>query len=274
MRQRLEEYGGVGEQLVFAHANGYPPGSYRKFFAPMLDHYEVTGYKHRPLWSNRVPRRRFNWDYFADDLVNTLSALYTEPVWLMGHSMGAVISMTVATKAPQLVRGLVLIDPVFLPTRQALKTRMTSRKKLLEMPMVRKTLSRPNCFSNHQEAFNFHRAKRPFSAISDEVLWDYIHAGTKMTDAGHLELSFSPQWEAGVYASAPWVWPRVARLRLPTLGLRGETSQTLTAESFRRWAKLQPTAELHTCPGGHLLPLEHPESTARFVLDFLGRHSD
>jgi pimeloyl-ACP methyl ester carboxylesterase len=269
MQQRLEHFGGTGSQLVFAHANGYPPGSYRKFIAPLLDRYEVTGYKHRPLWSNRVPRRRLNWDYFADDLVNTLSAVYSEPIWLMGHSMGAVISMTAAIKAPQLVRGLILIDPVFLPTRQALKIRMTSRKKLLEMPMVSKTLGRPNSFLNHREAFDFHRAKRPFAAISDDVLWDYIYAGTKTADAGHLELAYSPQWEAGVYSSAPWVWPRLARLRLPTLGLRGETSQTLTPEAFRRWGKLQPNAELHNCPGGHLLPLEQPESTAEFVLDFL-----
>ncbi|MFT4826599.1 MAG: pimeloyl-ACP methyl ester carboxylesterase [Cryomorphaceae bacterium] len=58
-------------------------------------------------------------------------------------------------------------------------------------------------------------------------------------------------------------------MRLPTLGLRGETSQTLTPEAFRRWGRLQPNAELHNCPGGHLLPLEQPESTAEFVLDFL-----
>jgi len=188
---------------------------------------------------------------------------------LMGHSMGAVISMIAAAKAPQLVRGLILIDPVFLPTRDILKTRLTARKKLLEMPMVRKTLSRPSQFSSEQEAFDFHRAKRPFAAISDEVLWDYIRSGTQTSAQGHLELAFSPRWEAGVYTSAPWVWPRLAGLRLPTLGLRGETSQTLTPQAFRRWGRLQPAAQLHTCPGGHLLPLEWPESTAQFVLDYL-----
>jgi pimeloyl-ACP methyl ester carboxylesterase len=33
----------------------------------------------------------------------------------------------------------------------------------------------------------------------------------------------------------------------------------------------QPQADLRECPGGHLLPLEHPRETAAEVLDFLAR---
>ena len=46
--------------------------------------------------------------------------------------------------------------------------------------------------------------------------------------SGMQALTFPWGWEAGVYASAPWAWPRLTRLRLPTLGLRGEDSTTLS----------------------------------------------
>ena len=274
MQERLESFGGSGRQVVFAHANGYPPGSYRQFIAPMLDHCQVTGYRHRPLWSARLPRRRLNWAYFADDMLNTLAATFTEPVWMMGHSMGGAIAMIAASRKPQFFRGLILIDPVFLPTRHTFHMRLTSRSRMQSVPMVKKTLNRPDTFANHQAAFDFHRAKRPFSAISDEVLWDYIHAGTRPTGGGELELAFPREWEAGVYASPPWVWPRLARLRLPTLGLRGQDSTTLSTKALQRWARLQPDVELHNCPGGHLLPMEHPEGTARYVIDYLARQAD
>jgi pimeloyl-ACP methyl ester carboxylesterase len=274
MQDRLESFGGSGKPVLFAHANGYPPGSYRQFIEPLLDHCELTAYKHRPLWSAKLPRRRLNWNYFADDMLNTMKARFDSPIWVMGHSMGAVIAMIAASKEPRLFKGLVLIDPVFLPGRHVLGMRLTSDAKLQSMPMIRKTLSRPNIFENHQAAFDFHRAKRPFAAISDEVLWDYIRSGTRPTDEGTLELAFGRDWEAGVYASPPWVWPRLARLKMPTLGLRGETSNTLSKDAMNRWGRLQPSAELKTCPGGHLLPMEQPASTSAYVIDFLSRQGD
>ena len=187
---------------------------------------------------------------------------------MMGHSLGGAVSMLAAARRPQLFHGLILLDPVFMLSRKALKTRVVPRKRL---PMARSALRRPNHFGDHQEAFDFHRAKRPFAAINDEVLWDYVHAGLVPAAEGGLELAFPREWEAGIYASVPWIWPSVSRVRLPTLGLHGETSEVLTPAALRRWQWLQPHAELRACPGGHLFPMEQPESTAQFVIDFLRR---
>lgn len=270
MEDRLESFGGSGAPLLFAHANGYPPGSYRQFLAPLAEHCAVTAYRHRPLWSAQPAPLRANWHLFASDLVQTLERWGREPVWMVGHSLGAVVSLLAALKRPGLFRGLVLIDPVFLPSRQALSLRIAPGGALRRMPLVRKTLGRPSRFRDPAAAFEFHRGKRAFAGMSDDVLWDYVRAGTRPVDSG-VELAWSPGWEAAVYASVPLVWPRLLRLRLPTLGLRGEHSDILTDAALRRWARLQPGAELHTCPGGHLLPLEHPGDTAARVIDFLAR---
>jgi pimeloyl-ACP methyl ester carboxylesterase len=274
VQERLQEFGGAGQHIVLAHANGYPPGSYRQFIDQLLPVARVTGYNHRPLWSTRVPEKRLRWSYFARDLVHTLEQAFTEPVWLAGHSMGATIGLLAAAGSPRLFRGLILIDPVLTPVRRVVRTLLASRRTLRDAPMIRKTLGRPRYFSDVQAAFDFHRGRRAFRRFSDAALWDYVAAGTRPSAAGGVELAYSPEWEASVYESQPWVWPALARVRLPTLGLRGEHSDTLSQGMFERWRRLQPQAELHQCPGGHLLPLEEPVSTAGYVIDFLRRQGD
>lgn len=271
MRERLESFGGQGAALVFAHANGYPPGSYRSLLTPLAEHYTVSGFCQRPLWSPEPVPARANWRQFADDLIHTLEHSFQEPVWMMGHSLGAVVSMLAARKRPALFRGLVLLDPVFMPTHLALGLNLTPRSRLPKIPMVRRALRRPERFTSAEQAFDFHRDKRAYSGFSDAVLWDYIHAAVRKTAAGDWELAYSGAWEAAVYSSLPLVWPRLLRLRLPTLGLRGADSDILSASGLRCWARLQPAAELYSVPGGHLFPLEYPQDTARRVLDFLAR---
>ncbi|MDP4789171.1 MAG: alpha/beta hydrolase [Haliea sp.] len=271
MQERLKVFGGQGAALVFAHANGYPPGSYRRLLEPLTEHYAVSNFFHRPLWSREPAPARANWSQFADDLVATLEHQFQQPVWMMGHSLGAVVAMLAARKRPELFQGLVLLDPVFMPTRLALGLNLTPSSRLPKIPMVRTALRRPQRFSSLEQAFGFHRDKRAFSAFSDAVLWDYIHAGVHKTVSGDWELAYSGAWEAAVYSSLPLVWPRLLRLRLPTLGLRGDDSEILSAGGLQRWGRLQPAAELRSVPGGHLFPLEHPQDTAGRVVDFLTR---
>jgi pimeloyl-ACP methyl ester carboxylesterase len=269
MQQRLEEFGGSGEPLVFAHANGYPVGSYRQFVHALTARCQVTGIHHRPMWSPEQPPARLDWSRFADDLVETLEATLEAPVWMMGHSMGAVIAVQAAERRPGLFLGLVLIDPVFVTPEAAEQRRHLPDEVLDEMPMIRKTLTRPNRFASQQEAFDFHREKRVFSDFSDTVLWDYVMAGTHLNEAGEYQLAYAREWEAAAYRSHPEVWEALAAVTLPVLGLRGETSNTLSPEALELWGKTQPQADLRNCRGGHLLPLEYPVETAAEVLDFL-----
>ncbi|PXX69058.1 lipase [Nocardia tenerifensis] len=47
----------------------------------------------------------------ADDLVELLEAETTEPVTVVGHSFGGACAMYLARRRPDLIRGLVLLDP-------------------------------------------------------------------------------------------------------------------------------------------------------------------
>ena len=269
MQAPVETFGGQGEALVFSHANGYPPGSYRQLLCQLSERYRVCAVRHRPLWGEPHPPRRLRWHLFAEDLIDTLKATQDAPVWLVGHSLGAVVGLLAADREPGLFRGLVLLDPVFLPTRFIIGTALMPRSRLQRMPMIRRALARPDSFPDTQSAFEFYRGKRAFGGLSDEALHDYVTASTSPGAEVGIKLLFPPVWEAGVYASAPWIWPVLRRVSLPVLGLRGADSQTLSPAAFRRWGTLQPHAELREVSGGHLFPLEHPTATANDILEFL-----
>lgn len=272
MQDRFETFGGSGDPLVFAHANGYPPGSYRRLLELLSAQCHVTAVRHRPLWGEPQPPSRLHWQLFADDLTDALRATQQAPVWLLGHSLGAVVGLLAAAREPALFRGLILLDPVFLPTRFVIAMAMTPRSRLQRMPMIRRALSRPETFTDEQAAFEFYRGRRAFSGLDDDVLRDYVAASTGAADDDGIRLLFPPAWEAGIYGSTPWVWPALKRVSMPVLGLRGKDSQILSAAVLRRWKRVQKQAELHTTPGGHLFPLEHPQDTAARTTDFLDRH--
>ncbi|MEM1189521.1 MAG: alpha/beta hydrolase [Pseudomonadota bacterium] len=266
MHGSLLDMGGEGEPLLFAHANGYPPGAYRQMLARLGGHYHIHAIEQRPLWGDRQPPAGFNWHMLADDLLATMTEAFSGPIKVMGHSMGAVVAAIAARREPQRFSGLVLLDPVLLPSRWVLSTRVMPSRQRRRMPMIRRALTRPERFADHDEAFAFYRGKRAFRGFSDAALHDYIGASKAREANGELRLRYSGEWEAAVYASPPLARRALRGLRVPTLGLRGRDSDTLLPEMFARWARWQPGATLAEIPGGHLFPMENPTATADAIL--------
>jgi pimeloyl-ACP methyl ester carboxylesterase len=258
--------GGAGRRLLFAHANGFPPGSYRKFIEALGTHFAVRALEHRPLWGEARPPRRLRWSLFAEDLLHALEQHYDEPVWVMGHSLGAVVAVLAARRSPRRFAGLILLDPVFLPSRYVVQMHLMPEAGRRRIPMLRRALGRPEYFADADSAFAFYRSKRAFRGLSDEALRDYVASSKAPDEEGGLRLRYPGAWEAAVYGSPPLVRTALRGLRLPTLGLRGRDSDTLRPEMFARWAHWQSHATLREVPGGHLFPLEHPRQTADTII--------
>lgn len=272
MQERLYHYAPQQPQLdtlVFAHANGYPPGCYRQLMEPLTALLNITGISHRALWDANARIEDFSWRNNAEDLIDAVTENFSQPVWLMGHSMGATAATFAAQTRPDLFKGLILLDPVYLPRRMALALRIAPRRLRQRLGIVKKALSRPDRWQSTEEAFAFHRGKRAFSRFSDSVLHDYITHGTQQHQQQYI-LRYSKYWEAHVYASVPWVWSAVKKISLPCLGMRGEESDVISPAMWRRWQAYQPNTcfvELDNC--GHMFPLEVPERTAQEILRFL-----
>jgi len=263
------DFGGDGPTLHFAHANAYPPASYRRVLQPLTTGHRVKCIHWLPLVQpDHHPHFR-RWSELVPDLITFIEQECDPPVRAAGHSMGATLTLLAAVHRPDLFRGLALIDPVILPFRYVLSLRLTPERWRSRVPIIAKALRRPDRWTTRQEAFDFHRRARVFRRLDDEALWDYINAGTREAGDGQFMLSFPREWEARIYGTCPWVWPQLKRCRTPMLAIRGAHSDTVSTQSWMRWQRLQPQARfVEIADAGHLVPMERPQAISNAIAEF------
>ena len=259
-------------RVIFSHANGYPAGSYRVLTQAIGTQYSIRPFNHRPLWGEPPPGQFLSWQTYANDLIERIEADQAGPVWLIGHSMGAASGILAAARRPELFVGIVALDPVLVPTRIWFWSVLVNRLMPSGMPIIKRALARPHEFDDLDSAFTFYRGKRVFSAISDEVLRDYVEAGHAVSASGEVRLRYSGAWEACVYRSVPRMTPSLSALTCPVLIVAGDTSTVLTPEILEGVHQLNSRISSVVLSGGHLLPLESPEQCAEQALAFIKAH--
>ena len=95
--------------IVFAHGNSFPACTYRV----MLEAIRSRGFRVEAVDKfGHDPRYPVtdNWPHLVQQLTDFATPLAAQngPVFLVGHSLGGILSMMVAAKHPELVRGVVL----------------------------------------------------------------------------------------------------------------------------------------------------------------------
>jgi pimeloyl-ACP methyl ester carboxylesterase len=292
----LHDFGGDGPVIHLAHANGFPPATYRLLADSLINpsstadpHYHVVGLPARPLWPDEVrwaparkpwadrwpgsrPESAPTWRPLADDLIQTLDDRGLHGIYGVGHSLGGVLTMWAAIRRPDLFRAVVLIDPVILPPAVLWAMRLMRALGLRgRQPLVQGALRRRRTWPSRQACYEHLRDKPLFARWPDVALWDYVEAGTKIGAGGQAELVYPPEWEAHIFATTPAdVWRDVPRLRTPTLVIRGEHSDTFRPEAQARMARLMPDARfLVISDAGHLVPMERPAETGEAIRSFL-----
>jgi len=255
--------------MIFAHANGYPPGSYRSLLRHIESRAEVRSIEHRPLWSEDRAPTFFSWQLYAHDLLDRIEESGGDAVWLVGHSMGAATAILAASQRPEKFKGIIALDPVLIPSGAWFWARLLMWLNPDAIPIVKRALARPHQFASHQAAFDFYRRKRVFEQVSDAVLMDYVMAGHVSRGDEQVHLRYSGQWEACVYRSVPRVSGALKRLKCPMLIVAGDRSDVLPAKTLEWVSGLNSKIQTLTLSGGHLLPLESPQACADTVLDFI-----
>ncbi len=258
--------------IYFAHANGYPPGSYQPIIEALAAQRQVVSYLQKPLWQPTPgPNELKSWHQLADDVIRFFDQNNLKNVVAVGHSLGSVTAFMAAQKRPDLIKALVMIEPVVLPWLYCWLTRVFPGTVRKRVSIINKALNRPNFFESEQAAFDFHRRPRAFKRISDDNLWHYVKAGVTQKDDGY-HLTYPREWEARVYATATYFRGQLLKSKLPVMGLRGEHSDTIDAKFWRQWQK-NSNHQLIDFPGcGHLLPLEDPAGVINAVMPFVEQH--
>lgn len=265
------DFGGKGERLHFAHANGFPPKTYAGLVKELSSDHRVLAMSSRPLWKSSDHLSFDSWRLAADDLIRFLDKQKLTGIVGVGHSFGANCTVMAAHKRPDLFSKLVLIEPVILPSWKY-TVLSVSPKWLMQKynPVLKKTLERVDSWTSRELAFTQFRTKKVFELLSDEALWDYVNSATEKTDEGLYVLTFPKLWEAQIYATITNPWKELKELQLPFLAIRGEHSETISVEVWSKWQSVSQNGKFIELPSfGHLAPLEDPVGCGQLVKEFL-----
>ncbi len=270
------DWGGDGPLVHFAHANGFPPGTYNAFIALLTPHCHVLGMECRALWGNEDPARFRHWRELGEDLAHFLKEMDLRGVVAIGHSLGAVTSLFCAASHPELFCALVLIDPVILPPHWApvlalAKLLRLNRRAHLPAGARRRRMEWPN----RETLFRAYRTASVFARWQDVFLHNYIVSGTSEQPSGSVHLRYPREWEARIFETVPLdVWFDIPRLRrLPLLVLRGQYSNTYTKSAMRWMQWLLPHGMFQEIEGAdHFVPMSKPEETATAIRAFIQAH--
>jgi pimeloyl-ACP methyl ester carboxylesterase len=248
--------------VVFCHANGFNALTYRSILAPLADELRVLALDLRGHGATTLPTDGAGWpgwNGFRDDLLAFLEAEIREPVVLAGHSVGGATSLLAAAAAPERARGLVMLDPVLLPTG-------TLPRPDLDFPPAAAALRRRRTYPDRRAAFEAYAGRGAFKTWSDEQLRDYVTAGFHDLPGGEVTLACAPEWEALTFGYQN-IDPAgaVAALRTPTIALFGEIEST--GHFAPPGLAAHPLARVETLPGTtHFLPMERPGAVRAAIL--------
>lgn len=253
--------------VLFLHATGFNAITYESILEPLGARMHAAAVDLRGHGRSRLPanpRRMKSWNKFRDDVIQLLDKTAPDGAVLGGHSMGATVALLVAAKRPDLVRGLVLVDPVLLPRPLYTVYNIPIVNMLIgKSAMSKQAARRRREFGSTSEAAEALRGRGAFKTWRAPFLEDYVVDGVLRQDDGRFQLSCTPEWEAAVFGAhryRPWAaFRRLRKKRIPIIVLQAEKESTSGADADQRIHNIRPDAAVTKVPGTtHFVPMERP----------------
>jgi len=255
--------------IHFAHANSYPAGTYRVFFEHLRKHYDVQAlpiHAHNPAYpvSN-------GWSALVTELVDALESRYSQPVILVGHSMGGILSLMAARARPELARCVVLLDSPLVAGWRAVLLRAAKRIGIDDrFSPAQFSEKRRNVWPDAEAAYRHYASKPMFAAWPPEVLRDYVDHGL-MPHAEGVTLRFTRETETAVYRTLPHHLGQLIRRPFPVpVGFVGGTDSVECRQAGLTATRRLVGRHFTQIPGGHLFPMEHPVAAAKALHGMIG----
>jgi pimeloyl-ACP methyl ester carboxylesterase len=252
--------------LHFAHANGFPAPSYQQIFKEFPDDFEVhalTKFAH----SQRFPVNA-NLGNQVAELVDYLVHKVKSPAYVVGHSMGAVVSFMAACERPDLIKGVIMLDPPITSGLARIALRLLKYSPLIDkFSPAGKAKVRCQSWPLGTDLVAYFKGKALFKNFQLECIQDYVSAAIEELE-GKLQLNFDAQIEASIYRNVPHNLNRYyKRLSVPGLLVAGSNSDVCIPSFLGNFVKKSRIEQLVFEDVGHMFPLEKPTEVANIITD-------
>jgi pimeloyl-ACP methyl ester carboxylesterase len=255
--------------IVFAHANGFPAGTYEALF----EVWRAAGYRvAAPARLGHDPAFPVvsNWRPTRDELIGFIEAQAAgAPVHLVGHSLGGYVSLLAACRRPDLAASVVLLDSPVVTGWRAHSLQMIKLAGLVgRVTPGRVSKTRRYQWPSADDALRHFAAKNVFARWQPRVLRDYIAAGTEPDGGGGVRLAFRRDIETRFYNTVPHHLGAVLHRHPPQcpVSFIGGTQSVEVRQVGLAGTKAVTRGRMAWIDGPHLYPMEQPQLTAEAVL--------
>lgn len=260
--------------IHFAHANGFPAGSYQALFNALPAHWQnisLPMFGHSP----RFPVVD-NWRHQVDELIeHVIQHAQGKPVYAIGHSFGGVVSFMAACEAPEHFAGLIMLDPPLVAGASRYVFQLAKKTPLIDrLTPAKLTRVRRRQWPVETNLVEYFSQRALFKDMDKRCVRDYVNAVTKMHN-GHWQLTFEPEVETALFRHIPHNLHQYrGRLQCPALLMTGSGSRVCAPNRYKPFIRYNPHIAHTTFHGGHMFPLERPEALAERLVEIISRWQD
>jgi len=252
------------EIIHFAHANGFPGGSYNQLLSHFADEYDIIAVD-RLGHDEKFPVNN-NWSNLADELIANIESKADSPVIGIGHSLGSIVTFIAAHKMPDLFKCIIMLDPPFFWGYAGVLFYLLKVSGLADkFTPAGKSKWRRSSWKDMDDVNSYFQSKDLFRAFDPKSLEYYIKHGVKECDGGFF-LRYEVHREVKIFQTMPDnISSYKKKLKVPGSIIYGEKSHAVHQRSLRKFSD-KHNFDICTSPGGHLFPFEKPDAAAAIIL--------
>lgn len=255
-------------RILFSHGNSFPGGTYRV----MLDNLRQRGFEVQAIdkfgHDPKYPVTN-NWPHLVQQLADVAQTWQgqAQPAFLVGHSLGGILSLMCAARHPQLARGVLLLDSPILSGWKATTLGLVKKTQLVgSLSPGRISSKRRNHWPSREAALEHLRHKKAFAQWDPQVLADYVEYGTH-DQQGQRWLSFDRDIETAIYNTLPDNLAGLLKrhpLKCPVAFIGGTRSVEMRQVGMDM-TQLVTQGRVMMLDGSHLFPMEKPLACAAAI---------
>ena len=269
--------------IHFAHANGMPSPIYQVFFARLAEFFTIEyvpmlgGDPNYPVdnhWRSLTQQ-------IIDSVKRTCGNHGVTQVVAVGHSLGAMCTLQALYRAPEYFSQAVLLDPPWIYGKTSLLwhlAKTADRLPLMNHRCMDKlspsgiSKYRRDVWDSREDAYEKLRHKGFFKHFDERSFQGYVQHGLHERADGKVTLAIPKVNEVAVFRSNPsWYWLAPNRAPKPPVTLIIGEDSVFFKQRFPQQINARLGIDYETHAGGHMFPLEYPESVSERVLSLIAQ---